>query len=372
MGRGAWRLWLSLAWVVACRPSGAPTQAPAQPPTKVLVAPVKQQDVPVERIYVGNLAGYVDVDIRARVEGYLLGQHYQEGSFVDEGQLLFRIDPAPFLAALRDAEGSFAQAKAESFRSTLLVNRLRPLAKKLAVSQQDLDNSLASQAEARALVQSAEARVKQAELDLSYTEVLAPIRGLAGVAQVRLGNLVGAPGPTLLTTVSQIDPIRAIFPITEVDYLTLAPLGASSPSRKVRLVLTNGALYPEDGWISFADRQIDPSTGTLLVEALFPNPRAILRPGQSVRVHVVFETIPGALLVQQRAISELQGMKRVAVVREDDVAHMVEVQTGPPLGSEIVVRGNLRAGEQVVVEGTEKVKDGAAVEPRPAPQSPTP
>ncbi|HEY0839956.1 MAG TPA: efflux RND transporter periplasmic adaptor subunit [Vulgatibacter sp.] len=371
MWRGARGLCLALVAASACKP-GAKKSAPPPPPPRVLVAPVGQRDVPVERVYVGTLAGYVDVDIRARVEGFLLGQHYEEGSFVDKDQLLFQIDPAPFIAALRDAEGSLARAQAEQQRSSVLVKRLKPLAKKLAVSQQDLDNALAAQSQAVAAVQSAEALVKQAQLNLSYTNVISPIAGLAGAAQVRLGNLVGTPGsPTLLTTVSQIEPTRAIFPITEVDYLALAQQGEDlNRSRSVTLELTNGTRYPEAGKLTFADRQINPSTGTLLMEALFPNPESILRPGQSVRVHVVFETIEGALTVQQRAISELQGLKRVTVVGDDDIAHQVTVETGPQVGTDIVVVGPLQPGQQVVVEGVDKAKDGSQVQPRPAPPLP--
>jgi len=371
MGRSARELCLVLVAASACK-LGAKKPPPPPPPPQVLVSPVVQRDVPVERVYVGTLAGYVDVDIRARVEGFLLGQHYEEGTFVDKDQLLFRIDPAPFIAALRDAEGSLARAQAEQQRSSVLVRRLKPLAKELAVSQQDLDNALAAQGQAVAGVQSAQALVKQAELNLSYTDVTSPIAGLAGAAQVRLGNLVGTPGsPTLLTTVSQIDPIRSIFPITEVDYLALAQRGEDvDSSRSVTLELTNGSRYPEAGNLSFADRQINPSTGTLLMEALFPNPKALLRPGQSVRVHVVFETIKGALTVQQRAISELQGLKRVTVVGEDDIAHQVTVETGPLSGTDIVVTGPLNPGQQVVVEGSEKVRDGSQVQPRPAPPLP--
>ncbi len=367
MARGARWLCLALAITFACKP-GAKKEAPPPPPPQVMVAPVSQRDVPLERIYIGTLTGLVDVDIRARVEGFLLGQHYSEGGFVDVGQLLFTIDPAPFVAALRDAEGSLAQAKAERQRTTVLVKRLQPLAKELAVSQQDLDNALAAQASAVASVQSTQALVEQARLNLSYTYVNSPITGIAGAAQVRLGNLVGTPGnPTLLATVSQVDPTRAIFPITEADYLALAEKGEAGAPRKVRLELTNGQMYPEDGQLIFADRQIEASTGTLRMEALFPNPTALLRPGQSVRVHVAFSTLHGALLVEQRAVSELQGIDRVAVVGNDDIVHMVQVKKGPKVGAEIVVSGKLQPGDQVVVEGLEQAKDGARVQPRPAP-----
>lgn len=356
--------WLCLALVAntACK---RPQERP--PPPEVLVAQVAQRDVPIERIYLGYLRGFVDVDIRARVEGYLLGQHYEEGGFVERDQLLFQIDPAPFLAALRDAQGNLANAEAELQRTRLLARRLQPLAKELAVSQQDLDNALAARASAAAAVKSANAVVRQAELNLSYTEVLSPIGGLAGAALVRLGNLIGAGEPTLLTTVSQIDPMRAVFPITETDYLELAKSGTLGAQRAVHLELNDGASYPEPGELSFADRQIDPSTGTLLMEAFFPNPQALLRPGQAVRVHVSFETIRSALVVQQRAISEIQGMKRVVLIGEGDVAHFINVQLGPTIGDEVVVTGALQAGDRVAVEGGEKVRDGAAVRPLWAP-----
>ncbi|AKU90451.1 efflux RND transporter periplasmic adaptor subunit [Vulgatibacter incomptus] len=365
MRRGATWLCLALIFGSACK-LGSKKAPPPPPPVQVLVAPVAQRDVPVERIYVGTLAGYFDVEIRARVEGYLLGQHYKEGTFVEKDQLLFQIDPAPFLAALHEAQGTLASARAERQRSGALAKRLEPLAKDLAVSKQDLDNAQASHRSASASVKSAEALVTQALLNLSYTKVTSPIVGLAGAAQVRLGNLVGAGTPTLLATVSQIDPIRAIFPITERDYLDLAQSGTSPAKRSVRLELMTGVQSPQEGWVSFADRHIDSSTGTLSLEAFFPNADAILRPGQTVRIHVVFQTIEGALVVQQRSISELQGLKRIAVVGEDDVVHFVQVKTGPQVGAEVVVTGPLEAGQQVVVEGVEKVKDGETVQPRPA------
>lgn len=350
-------------------------QAGAPPPAQVLVLEAIQEVVPIYREWVGTLDGSSNAHIRARVEGYLEAIRYQEGSLVRTGDLLFEIDPRPYQAALDQAIGQEAQAEAELGQTELSVQRLRPLAETEAISQQEFDDALQSNLSAKARVASARAAVDAAQINMGYTRVTAPIDGVAGMAQAQVGDLVSA-GLTL-TTVSTIDPIRAYFSISEQEYLERAaeriealegvPL-AQRPAR-LELITADGHLHPHRGRFSFADRQVDPETGTLRIVALFPNPERRLRPGQFVRVHMMTESRP-SVLVPQRAVIELQGTYRVQVVTDDDRIEDRPVTPGERVDTWWTIEKGLRQGERVVVEGHDKVHPGDRVAPRPFPAEP--
>lgn len=364
---------------LACE-SSPPAQSAAP---EVAVAQVEQRDVPITHEWVGTLDGYVNAQIRPQVTGYLLRQTYKEGSFVKKGQLLFEIDPRTLQAALdqtkaqvANAEQQLAQAEANQVKTQLDVNRYGPLAKEEAVSQQDLDNAvqanLAAQAQVRAAkaqIDAARAQVAAAQLNLGFTKIVSLIDGIAGVAQAQIGDLVG---PTsLLTTVSTVDPIKVYFPVSErgyLDYVKENPDAAKRAAQEkelaLQLILADGALYPHKGTFSFADRQVDVKTGTLRLEGLFPNPGNILRPGQFARVRAITATKKGALLVPQRAVTELQGSYQVAVVRSDNKVEIRPVAVGDRFGSEWVIEKGLKPGERVIAEGTQRARQGMTVNPK--------
>lgn len=364
----------------ACKGSPPPQSTASE----VAVAWVEQKDVPITKEWVGTLDGYVNAQIRPQVTGYLLRRTYQEGSFVKKGQLLFEIDPRTFLAALdqtkaqvANAEQQLAQAEANQVKAQLDVNRYGPLAKEEAVSQQDLDNAvqanLAAQAQVRAgkaQIDAAKAQVAAAQLNLGFTKIVSLIDGIAGVAQAQIGDLVG---PTsLLTTVSTVDPIKVYFPVSERGYLDYVKENPDATKRAaqekelaLQLILADGSLYPHKGTFSFADRQVDVRTGTLRLEGLFPNPGNILRPGQFARVRAVTTTKKGALLVPQRAVTEMQGSYQVAVVRSDNKVEIRPVTVGDRVGMEWVIEKGLKPGERVIAEGTQRARQGMTVNPKP-------
>jgi membrane fusion protein, multidrug efflux system len=366
--------------------------APPPPPPTVLVSQVEQRDVPVVVEAVGALDGYANVDIRARVRGFLLEQRYLDGADVREGQLLFTIDPAEYEAALAAARASLSRAQAAQAHHRALRERKRALAPSGVVSQQELEDADAQVRDADGQVEAARAQVRQAELNLSYTRIRSPLSGLAGVALVRPGNLVGQDGPTLLTTVSQVDPIRVTFPLGEVDYVR-APgwlkrisgrdLGwarqqlqrleqggsAEGGDPGVELVLSDGKPYPHRGVVVAANRQIDPSTGTIQLQALFPNPARDLRPGQYGRVRLRSrDQGSGALVVPERSLLQMQGTYSVAVVGPENKVQLRRVEVGPASGSLRIVTAGLSTGERVVAEGVQKVSEGTLVNPQPAPE----
>ena len=352
----------------ACGQRGGPPQLP--PPT-VQVAPVEVKDVPVVKSYVGSLDGFVNAEIRARVPGYLASQDYKEGTPVKKDQLLFTIDAREYDAALSDAKASLQRAQAAHTNAQAQLGRIRPLAEQQAVSKQDLDTSIANEQQTSAAVTSARAAVERAEINVSYARIRSPINGVAGAALVRVGNLVGQGQPTLLTTVSQTDPMRVVFSITEADYLRLAnrpgPGGgaaggsATLTETPVRIVLADGTEYPHQGKLLFVDRQVDPRTGSLRLDATFPNPDGLLRPGQTASVRFSTQSLDRAVLVPQRATTELQGQFMVYVVGEDSVVHVRMVELGPRVGTQVVVTKGLGAGDRVVTDGLQKVRDGQKV-----------
>jgi membrane fusion protein, multidrug efflux system len=353
-------------------------QKAAPPPPVVTVADVAERDVPIYVEFAGTLDANVNAEARARVAGILLAQNYREGSAVKAGQLLFTIDPAPFQAALLQARGALEQSEAALEKAEADIERYRPLVAKKAATKEQLDNAIAARHSGEGQVAAAKGALQQAELNLGYTRVLSPVDGIADIAQVRVGNLVGQGTPTLLTTVSSVDPIRFVFQISEARYLeyadrikqlserSLAQAPTSNDSTtRLELVLAAERRYPHLGYIAIVGRSADPSTGTLTGQAFFPNPDMLLRPGQYGRARFL-NMIPHALVVPQRAVRELQGEKQVAVTGPDNHVDVRSVKVGPVTGGFIVVEQGLKAGERVVVEGVQKVKTGQAVTVTPA------
>ena len=383
-----------------------------QPPD-VEVVQVEQRDVPVNSEWIGTLEGLVNADIKAQVSGDLLKQNYTEGSFVSKGALLFEIDPRPFQAVVDQAEGQLAQAtgqlaqaraqltqaeaqvavaEANQKRTQLDVDRYTPLAKQEAITQQDMDNATQNNLAAKAQVQSAKAQVETsraqiqaanatvqaakaslgtAQLNLGFTRLTSPIDGIAGIAQQQVGALVNpASGP--VTTVSTVDPIKAYFTVSEGEYLdfhrryaTEASVEAERRQLRFELALSDGTIYQKPGTFYLADRQVSPSTGAIRVAALFPNPGNVLRPGLYAKVRTSIRTQNGALLIPQRAVSELQGSYQVAVVDASNKIALRNVKPGIRDGDMWIIDEGLHPGEQVVAEGVQKVRTGMEVHPKP-------
>jgi RND family efflux transporter MFP subunit len=359
--------------------SCARKQAPAPPPLGVEVATVIQKDVPIVKEWIGSLEGYVNADIRPQVTGYVLRQVYIEGTFLHRGDVLFEIDPRQFQAALSQAKGFLAQNEAALGKAKLDVARFTPLVAQRAVSQQELDNALASEHAAQANVDSANAALEQAQLNLGWTKVASPIGGIAGIAKSQVGDLVN--GQTTMTTVSVVDPIKVFFNPSEQEYMDWAQrrgpvdeVRSTPPQDKglLSLTLSDGTVYPLRGDPVIANRNVDVKTGTIQAEGVFPNPKHLLRPGQYAKVRAATDIKKGALLVPQRAVSELQGFFRVAVVGPDNKIDIRPVQTGERFGSLWIIEKGLSAGERVVVEGIQKVKPGMIVNPKPAAEPATP
>jgi RND family efflux transporter MFP subunit len=351
--------------------------AQKKPPTgaapQVQVARVVQRDVSIHSEWVATLDGYVNAQIQPQVSGYLIKQDYREGSFVHKDDVLFEIDPRPFQAVLDQAKAQLAQAEAQLGNATLNVNRDIPEAAANAIARSQLEGDTQAQLAAKATVAAGRAAVEQAALNLSFTKVRSLISGIAGITQVQVGNLVTP--STVLTGVSQVDPIKTYFPISGEDYLRIADkihpetvnlLSSASPI-PLQLILANGSTYDRSGSILFADRQVDQQTGTIRIAGAFANPGNILRPGQYAKVRAVTQIIKGALLIPQRAVSELQGSAQVALVGADNKVSIHAVQTGERIDAMWVIKSGLIAGDRVVAEGVQKVKEGSTVTPTPFP-----
>lgn len=358
----------------------------AQPSTTdVEVVQVKKEDVPIYAEWIGTLDGLVNADVRAQVTGYLLKQGYQEGAFVNQGQLLFQIDPRPFQAALDQAQGQLAQAQAAlanaqavQRRTELDVQRYTPLAEQQAASQQDLDNSvqnnlaaIATVATAKAQIKTCEAAVETAKINLDFTRLVAPIDGIAGQAQLQVGALV-TPGSGVVTSVSTVNPIKVYFTVGEPQYLAWRKRFPTEASRleadkelRLQLILADGSTYLDEGKFYFADRQVDESTGAIRLAGLFPNPNNVLRPGGYAKVRAVIRTQPGALLVPQRAVSELQGGYQVAVVEADNKVDIRTVTVGDRVDNRWIIASGLNPGDRVVAEGVQRMRTGVHVNPKP-------
>ena len=403
-----------------------PAQA-APAPLQVDVVQVQQQDVPIYSEWIGTTDGMVNADIRAQVSGYLFRKTYTEGAFVKQGQLLFEIDPRPLQAVLNQAQGDLAksegqveqaitqldqaeaqlaqarsqlvQAEANQRRTQLDVNKYGPLLEQKAVTQQDFDNAdqanAAAKAQvdvvksqikaasatvgtakaaivaAKAQVQSSQAAVKTAELNLGFTKIFSPIDGIVGIALAQVGDLVN-PTSGILTTVSTVDPIKVYFTLSEQEYLAYvkrnpnpAERAAAQRELELQLFLADGSTYPHTGKFYIADRQVDPKTGAIRIAGVFANPENTLRPGQYGRVRAATNTQAGALLIPQRAVSQLQGMYRVAVVGSDNKVTIRTITPGPTVGQMWIIQNGLKPGETIMVDGTQKVTTGATVAPRP-------
>lgn len=349
-----------------------PVESAAPPPApSVEVATVVQKDVSVQGQWVGTLQGYVNAQIQPQVTGYLVRQDYQEGSFVRKGQVLFEIDPRPFQAALDQAKGQLAQAEAQFANAQINVNRDVPEAEAHAIPQSQLDNDTQTLRGSKAAVETGQAAVEQAALNLGYTKVLSLVDGIAGITSVQVGNLVSQ--SAVLTSVSQVDPIKVYFPISEQEYLRMADGGApgsvdwlTHASRiPLTLVLADGTTYPYRGRIVFADRQVDTQTGTIQIVGEFPNPHRLLRPGQYAQIRALTEILKGALLVPQAAVSQLQGSYQVEVVDARNEVQIRNVEVGPVTGTQWVIASGLKSGQRVVAAGTDKIRQGELVKPAP-------
>jgi membrane fusion protein (multidrug efflux system) len=368
----------------ALRPKHVSGAQPGASPD-VEVVQVEQKDVPIFGEWIGTLDGFTNADVRAQVTGYLLRQGYREGAFVKKGQLLFEIDPRPFQAALDQAEGQLAQAKAMlanaqavQGRTELDVNRYTPLAKEQAASQQDLDNAVqnnmaakATVATALAQIKTAEAAVETAKINVDFTRLIAPIDGIAGQAQLQVGALVN-PNSGPVTAVSTVDPIKVYFTVSEREYLdwnrrfpTEATREAANKRVRLELILADGSSYRHEGSIYFADRQVNQSTGAIRIAGLFPNPGNILRPGGYGKVRAAVRVQQDALLVPQRAVSELQGGYQVAALDDENKVSIRTVKVGDRVGAQWIIVDGLKRGERVVAEGVQKVRPGVQVNPKP-------
>jgi len=363
---------LSLCGLLLCTAGCNNTKAaPPAPPLSVQVAPVVQQDTPIYSEWVATLDGYVNAQIQPHVTGYIIRQNYREGSVVNKGDVLFEIDPRPFKAALDQVKAQLAQAEAQLGKSRLDVERDTPLAQARAIAQSQLDTEVQARLGAQAQVDAAKANVEQAELNLEWTRVTSLVTGIAGIAQVQIGNLVGP--NSILTSISQVEPIKAYFTVSEqefTDFHRRFPTEATVEEQRKRiplqLILADGTVYDQPGKISFADRDVNPATGAIRIAGLFPNPTNLLRPGGYGRIRASVRTHNGALLIPQRAVIELQGSYQVAVVGDDNKVNIRPVTVGERVGKFWIINEGLKPGERVVVEGLMKVRDGVPVKPIPA------
>ncbi|MFT3684798.1 MAG: efflux RND transporter periplasmic adaptor subunit [Phycisphaerales bacterium] len=344
---------------------------PPPPPPEVVVAPVTKRDVTVTGEWLGTTDGLVNAAVRSRVQGYLHKQLYADGAFVKAGTLLYKIDPRPFDAEVARAKADLAKAKANQVRTELDVARLTPLAPSGAVSQQEVDTARQENEANKAAVQANEAAVKQAELNLEYTDVICPIDGVVAASSAQVGDLVGGVGGPVLTTVSTLDPIRVYFPISEQEYMRVVNSGRFDPKKtgekpgiELEMILADGSVYPHKGEVDYLNRQVGTTTGTIQVGATFPNPGNGIRPGQYARVRAATRVKPGALLVPQRAVIEVQGLRQVAIVTDDNKVAFRAVTCAERIGSDWVIDKGLEPDDTVIVEGLQKVKDGSTVTTR--------
>ena len=346
---------------------GKEQKAPPQAPI-VEVVEVTQKDVPVYGEWVGTLDGAVNATIRAQVQGYLIKQNYKEGDFVKKDQVLFEIDPRPFQAAIEEAKGQLAQVEARWQTAKANLSRIRPLAEQSAVSKKDLDDASGTEESTHASDMSAKSALDKAQLNLDWTKVTSLIDGIAGIAKAQIGNLVGPGSIEELTTVSTVDPIKCYVSLSEQEYMWAQE--RRSMSKQVGkvpldLILSDGSTYPYKGEVAFADRQVDVRTGTIRVAATFPNPQNLLRPGMFSRVRAEMGIRKAALVIPQRAVSEVQGRYLVAVVSPENKVAIKPVKVGQWFGQLWVIDEGLQTGEKVVAEGNQKVREGMVVSPKP-------
>jgi membrane fusion protein (multidrug efflux system) len=357
-------------YLFACSEKQA-AQAPPPPPPDVSVVETLSRDVPLYLEFVGQTFGLKDIAIRARVEGFLEGLHFQEGGEVKKGDLLYTLESQPFeekvstrMSALAETETMLAKAKGD-------LGRIRPLAEINAVSKSDLDEAVAAYEAGLSSVEAAKATLRATKIELSYTKILSPIDGIIGKTKAKVGDFVGRdPNPVILNTVSQVDTILVTFFITETQYLEVArhlagadPVQVDNREPSLELILIDGSVYGHAGKVDFVDREVDTTTGAMLVQASFPNPEKLLRPGQFVRVRIKGQVVKDGILIPQRCVMELQGLYNVYVVGSDNTIAIREITVGPKIGSLWLITDGLKPGEKVVYEGLQKVKDGTSVKP---------
>jgi len=324
---------------------------------KVPVYEVISSEIPIYRDFIGQTYGHNDIEIRARVQGFLEGIHFQEGGRVKKGQLLYTIDPQPFQEKVAQQASYLAQAETALAKAESDLRRIRPLADRQAVSQSDLDAAVASYEAAQSEVEAAQAALRYTKIELGYTNIYAPISGVIGISEAEVSDLVGQiPNSIVLNTVSEVDSIRVRFSITEEEYLNFSratknQVGTSEGEKvPLELILADGSVHPYEGFVDFANRQIERSTGTLLLQATFPNPEGLIRPGQSAIIRAMLYTIPSGIMVPQRTVDEIQGIYQVAVFKEDKTIENRRVEVGPKKGNMWVIREGLKPGERIVLE----------------------
>ena len=353
--------WVALALIAGC---SAKEEKPAPPPLGVTIAPVVQKDVPIRQEWVGTMVGNVDAEIRPKVEGFLLTRLYTEGSYVEKGQPMFQLDKRQAQAAVEQATGNLERARAALSQAQIDVRRFTPLVAQRAVSQAELDKATSSERAASATVDADQAALDNAKLNLGWTTVTSPISGIAGVAKVGIGDLITP--VAVMTTVSTVNPIYVDINIAEQDYMRFQRNKPSqSKQQNLELILGDGTLYPHRGSVRFVNREVDSRTGTIQVRGEFPNPGNVLRPGQYARIRAVTELRKAAFLIPQQSVSELQGVYQVGVVGSDNKVTIKTVKLGPQFGDMWVVESGLQAGENVIVDGLQRVKTGATVAPTP-------
>lgn len=345
--------------------SGCKKEKKAETVPTVEVANVVRKDVPIFAEWVGTLDGMVNATIRAQVQGYLIKQNYKEGDVVKKGQVLFEIDPRSYRAALEEAKGQLAQAEARWQTAKANLARIKPLAAQNAVSKKDLDDAIGLQESTQASVISANAALKKAQLNLDWTKVTSPIDGIAGIAKAQIGNLVGPGLIEELTTVSTVNPIKAYVSLSEQEYMAAQESKKEAGRIPLELILADGSVFPQKGEVAFADRQVDVRTGTITVATVFPNPNNLLRPGQFARIRAQTGLKKNAMLIPQRAVTEVQGRYLVAVVGPDNKVVIRQVKAAERYGQLWVIDEGLQPEDRVVAEGVQKVKDGMVVNPKP-------
>jgi membrane fusion protein (multidrug efflux system) len=361
---------VSLTALFAACSEKQPDKAPAPPPPEISVVETRAEDVPIYLEFVGQTGGLKDIAIRARVEGFLEGIHFQEGANVNKGDLLYTLESQPFEEKVAARQSNVAEAETMLAYANRDLDRIRPLAEINAVSKSDLDAAVATQEAAVASKEAAEAQLRAAKIQLGYTKIYSPIDGIIGKTKAKVGDFVGRePNPVILNTVSQVDTILVTFYITETQYLTVARFLAKGLTeeregeKNLELILVDGSVYDHKGKPDFVDREVDSTTGAMLVQASFPNPEKLLRPGQFTRVRAMSRVVKDGILVPQRCVMELQGLHNVYVVGEGNNVEFREIKVGPKVGSNWLITEGLKQGEKVIYEGLQKVRDGATVKP---------
>lgn len=361
---------VSLTALFAACSEKQPNKAPAPPPPEISVVETRAEDVPIYLEFVGQTGGLKDIAIRARVEGFLEGIHFQEGANVNKGDLLYTLESQPFEEKVAARQSNVAEAETMLAYANRDLDRIRPLAEINAVSKSDLDAAVATQEAAVASKEAAEAQLRAAKIQLGYTKIYSPIDGIIGKTKAKVGDFVGRePNPVILNTVSQVDTILVTFYITETQYLTVARFLAKGLAeeregeKNLELILVDGSVYDHKGKPDFVDREVDSTTGAMLVQASFPNPEKLLRPGQFTRVRAMSRVVKDGILVPQRCVMELQGLHNVYVVGEGNNVEFREIKVGPKVGSNWLITEGLKQGEKVIYEGLQKVRDGATVKP---------